>query len=299
MNKRDKILIVDDERFNINVLVDLLGADYDTMVAKNGVHALKRVQSATRPDLILLDIMMPAMDGYEVCRRLKGDPRTEDIPVIFISALNQVGDEEKGLELGAVDYISKPISPALVRLRVRNHLRLKHQSDVLRDLSNFDGMTGIPNRRRFDQYLEQQWRHALSNELPLSLTLMDIDFFKLYNDHYGHIGGDDCLKQVAAALARATHRDTDLVARYGGEEFVCLLPGTDARGAAIVGERLRNAVLELEIPHEYSSVASYITLSLGVATRAPDAAESGTALVEQADRNLYIAKEQGRNRLQT
>ncbi len=299
MNKRDKVLIVDDERFNINVLVDLLGADYDTMVAKNGVQALKRVQSATRPDLILLDIMMPAMDGYEVCRRLKGDPRTEDIPVIFISSLNQVGDEEKGLELGAIDYISKPISPALVRLRVRNHLRLKHQSDVLRDLSNFDGMTGIPNRRRFDQYLEQQWRHALSNELPLSLTLMDIDFFKLYNDHYGHIGGDDCLRQVAAALARATSRDTDLVARYGGEEFVCVLPGTDARGAAIVGERLRNAVLELQIPHEHSTVAPYITMSLGVATRVPDPAESGTALVEQADRNLYIAKEQGRNRLQT
>ncbi|MCP4289025.1 MAG: diguanylate cyclase [Gammaproteobacteria bacterium] len=298
MNKREKILIVDDERLNINVLVDLLGTDYDTMVAKNGTQALKRAQSATRPDLILLDIMMPDMDGYEVCRILKGDPRTKDIPVVFITALNQVGDEEKGLELGAIDYISKPISPALVRLRVRNHLNLKRQSEILRDLANLDGMTGIPNRRLFDHQLEHQWRHASSNGIPLSLILMDIDFFKSYNDHFGHVAGDDCLKKVATALARATCRDTDMVARYGGEEFVCLLPGTDAQGAETVGDRLRNAVLELEIPHEYSDVARHLTLSLGGATCVPDLTESSSALVEQADRNLYVAKEQGRNRLQ-
>ncbi len=298
MNKRERVLIVDDERLNINVLVDLLGADYDTMVAKNGLQALKRAQSTTRPDLILLDIMMPDMDGYEVCRILKGDLRTKDIPVVFVTALNQVGDEEKGLELGAIDYISKPISPALVRLRVRNHLSLKRQREILSNLANLDGMTGIPNRRQFDQQLEHHWRHALSNGIPLSLILMDIDLFKSYNDNFGHVAGDDCLKKVATALARATCRDTDMVARYGGEEFVCLLPETDAQGAETVGDRLRNAVLELEIPHQYSDVAQHITLSLGGATCVPDLAESSSALVEHADRNLYVAKEQGRNRLQ-
>lgn len=299
MNKREKILIVDDERFNITILVDLLGGDYDTIIAKNGEQALKRIQSATRPDIVLLDIMMPEMDGYEVCRRLKADPRTENIPVIFISALNQPGDEEKGLELGAVDYISKPFSPTLVKLRVRNHLRLKRQSDILHNLALIDGLTGIPNRRRFDEYLGQQWRNAVTNNLPLSLIMMDIDFFKHYNDTYGHTAGDDCLRTVAQSLVDAVSRETDLVARYGGEEFVCLLPDTDAEGAAKIGAQLREAVLALEAPHDQSQVAPHVTLSLGAATMVPNPDETPTSLVEQADKLLYSAKQQGRNRLLT
>ena len=298
MNKRERVLIVDDERLNINVLVDLLGDDYDTMVAKNGVQALKRVRSSSRPDIVLLDIMMPDRDGYEVCRQLKADPGTRDIPVVFISALSHVGDEEKGLELGAVDYISKPISPALVKLRVRNHLRLKRQSDILRNLAAFDGLTGIPNRRRFDEYLAEQWRQSMVNRTPLSLIMMDIDFFKRYNDRYGHVAGDDCLRQIAKALSDVIARDADLLARYGGEELVCLLPETDAAGAAIIAEQLRQAVLTLGIAHDQSPVASQVTISLGAATMVPDTSASPSDLVELADAHLYMAKERGRNRLQ-
>jgi PleD family two-component response regulator len=154
-NKRGTVLIVDDERFNITVLRDLLDPEYDTMVAKNGKQALSRIaSSATLPDLVLLDIMMPEMNGYEVCEHLKNDPVTADIPVVFISAMNQVGDEAKGLGLGAIDYITKPFSPDLVLLRVRNHIKFKQMSDSFRDMATLDGLTGIANRRRFDLFLE-------------------------------------------------------------------------------------------------------------------------------------------------
>ena len=297
MVKQGRVLIVDDERFNINVLVELLRPDYVTMVAKNGKQALKLARSDTPPDLILLDIMMPGMDGYEVCRRLRQEPLTENIPIIFVTALDEVESEEKGLELGAVDYIVKPISPLLVKLRVKNHIRLKQQNDLLRNLATLDGLTGIPNRRRFDQYLEQEWQRSMRSGTFLSMVMMDIDFFKRYNDHYGHGAGDGCLRRVARALSGAVLRAVDLVARYGGEEFVCLLPDIDAGAAVVIGEKLRKAVADLGIPHEYSQAAAYVTISLGVATMIPRREETSLALLEQADQNLYRAKEQGRNRL--
>ncbi|MBF0422809.1 MAG: diguanylate cyclase [Magnetococcales bacterium] len=309
MDNQARILIVDDERFNINVLVDLLKPDYEMMVAKNGEQALKRVQSSRPPDLVLLDIMMPDMDGYEVCHRLKEDPLTRDIPIIFVTAMDKTGDEEQGLALGAVDYITKPFSPALVKLRVKNHLRLKQQNDRLRNLATLDGLTGIPNRRFFDQHLNQEWRRSLRNGSPISIILMDIDHFKQYNDHYGHAAGDECLKQVSGALAAVvgragdlvahcgSGRATDLVARYGGEEFVCVLPDTDGPGVAVVGERLRTAVYTLNIPHEHSGAASHVTISLGGATLTPCPTTPPSSLIENADRNLYRSKEQGRNRL--
>jgi diguanylate cyclase (GGDEF)-like protein len=297
MDSRGRVLIVDDERFNINVLIDLLEPDFETMVAMNGEQALKRAKSSTPPDLILLDIMMPAIDGYEVCRILKANEATNDIPIIFITAMDKVGDEEKGLALGAIDYITKPISPSLVKLRVGNHIKLKQQSDLLRDLATFDGLTGIPNRRRFDLSLEREWQYSIHNGSPLTLILMDIDYFKPYNDNYGHTSGDDCLRKVAKSLTGAINRNIDLVARYGGEEFVCLLPNTNGQNSEITGEKLRNAVADLRIPHEYSKAAPYITISLGAATMTPGSEDSSLVLIENADRNLYGAKEQGRNRL--
>ena len=294
---RGTILIADDERFNITVLKDLLDPEYDTMVAKNGLQVLSRVSGAELPDLILLDIMMPEMDGYEVCAKLKADPRTADIPVIFISALNQVGDESKGLELGAIDYIAKPFSPDLVRLRVRNHIKYKKMSDHFRKMATLDGLTGIANRRRFDQFLEQEWQLSMRTKSPLSLILMDIDFFKSYNDNYGHSAGDDCLKSVALELAGSITRSTDLVARYGGEEFVAVLPETEVEGAALFGEKLRLNVSNLRIPHGYSKTAFHVTISLGVATVVPEKGDNPENLLLEADNKLYQAKEQGRNRL--
>jgi diguanylate cyclase (GGDEF)-like protein len=295
--KQGTILIVDDERSNITVLKDLLDSEYDTMVAKNGVQALNRISTAVQPDLILLDIMMPEMDGYEVCERLKNNPKTADIPIIFISALNQAGDESKGLELGAIDFITKPFSPDLVRLRVTNHIKYKKMSDRFRDMATLDGLTGIANRRRYDLFLEQEWNHAIRTQLPLSLILIDIDFFKPYNDNYGHGAGDECLKKVAKALSDTMTRATDLMARYGGEEFVCVLPDTDSEGAIKIGEALRQTIVEQNILHEHSQVADHITISLGLFTLVPSSKDEPIIMATTADENLYRAKQSGRNRL--
>jgi diguanylate cyclase (GGDEF)-like protein len=295
--KEGTILIVDDERFNITILKDLLDPEYNTMIAKNGVQALSRVESADLPDLVLLDIMMPEMNGYEVCEKLKSNPRTADIPIIFISAMNQAGDESKGLKLGAIDYITKPFSPELVLLRVKNHIKMKKMSDRFRDMATLDGLTGIANRRRFDMFLEQEWSRSMRAASPLSLILMDIDFFKPFNDNYGHAHGDDCLKQVAQALQSTMTRTTDLVARYGGEEFVCVLPETDREGVELFGEKLRNAVSGLKFPHAHSKTADHVTISLGGITTTPTKEAKAEELITSADKNLYQAKEQGRNRL--
>ena len=295
--KQGTILIVDDERFNINILKDLLDPYYDTMVAKDGQQALERVTSPDLPDLILLDIMMPEMDGYEVCKHLKNNPRTVDIPIIFISALNQMGDESKGLELGAIDYITKPFSLGLVQLRVRNHIKFKQMSDRFRDLATIDGLTGIANRRRYDLFLEHEWKNAIRTQSSISLILMDIDFFKPYNDNYGHAAGDECLKKVGKALASTITRATDLVARYGGEEFVCVLPMTGIDGAARLGEKLRQTISDLKIPHEHSKAADHVTMSMGVISMVPTKERKPEEMAVLADKNLYFAKEQGRNRV--
>lgn len=215
-----KLLIVDDAPINIQLLNDVLKDDVRVFFATNGSDALK-IASTTIPDLILLDIMMPEMDGYEVCRKLKTDPLLRDIPVIFITAKSQQEDEATGLELGAVDYITKPFSPGIVRLRVRNHLELKRQRDLLGRLSFLDGLTGLPNRRGFDEFLSREWRRAVRNKSHISIVMIDIDKFKDYNDSYGHLAGDDCLKKVAAILENSLDRAADFVARYGGGG-VCL-----------------------------------------------------------------------------
>lgn len=297
MKPKETVLIVDDERVNLNVLVELLSPLYETMVAKTGELALQRLEGDDLPDIVLLDVVMPGLDGYEVCRQIKQSPRTADIPVIFITALDGDMDEQRGLELGAADYISKPFSPALVRLRVRNHLKMKRQSDLLRDMATMDGLTSIPNRRCFNQALDSEWVHSTRYRVPLSLILMDIDFFKAYNDNYGHLAGDECLMRVAQALSVAVGRRSDLVARYGGEEFVCLLPNVDREGAMQVAENFRRAVEKMAIPHEHSRVAPNVTLSLGVSTLIARPDMSADALIKAADANLYQAKEQGRNRV--
>ncbi|WP_188258917.1 diguanylate cyclase [Azospirillum tabaci] len=293
---RSKILVVDDIPSNVHVLSRILKDDHDIYFATDGAKALELVQSRL-PDLVLLDIMMPGMDGYEVCARIKADPITRDIPVIFISAKSEVEDETYGLEVGAIDFISKPISPPIVKARVRNHLLLKRQTDLLRTLSFNDGLTGIANRRRFDEVLRREWRRCGRAQLPLSLIMLDVDQFKPYNDHYGHQAGDECLRAVAQLLAEQMMRPGDLIARYGGEEFVCLLPETDEDGAVQVAERLRETVAERRLPHAVSHVADHVTISLGVATARPMLDDTPDRLTQLADGLLYEAKRAGRNRV--
>ncbi|CAO3441644.1 diguanylate cyclase (GGDEF domain) with PAS/PAC sensor [Azospirillum argentinense] len=293
---RPKILVVDDIPSNVHVLSRILKDDNDIYFATDGSKALELAQSRL-PDLVLLDIMMPGMDGYEVCSRLKADPITRDIPVIFISAKSEVEDETYGLEVGAIDFISKPISPPIVKARVRNHLLLKRQTDLLRTLSFNDGLTGIANRRRFDEVLLREWRRCGRAQLPLSLIMLDVDQFKPYNDHYGHQAGDECLRAVAQLLAEQMMRPGDLIARYGGEEFVCLLPETDEEGAVQVAERLRQTVTGQRLPHAVSHVADHITISLGVGTARPLLDDTPDRLTQLADGLLYEAKRAGRNRV--
>lgn len=292
--KKQNILIVDDMTSNIEVLNGVLGSDYEIMFATSGKEALEMASSHI-PDLILLDIVMPDMDGYEVCARLKADAVTRDIPIIFVTAKDQEEDESKGLNAGVIDYITKPIRPSIVRARIRNHLELKRYRDSLKALSMVDGLTSIPNRRQLDEALDNEWRRARRNQTPLSVLMMDIDYFKAYNDHYGHLAGDDCLRQLARGLSDVVRRPADLVARYGGEEFVFLLPDTGAGGAINAANRVQEKVKLLNIPHAYSSVANHVTLSIGVATMVPTDKQTVIDLIKQADECLYDAKQSGRN----
>lgn len=296
MDESGRILIVDDERYNIKVLTDFLREDHKIMAARTGEQALKAVRGPNPPDLILLDIVMPGIDGYEVCRRLKADSRTMHIPIIFVTALDAADDEARGFELGAVDYITKPFKPVIVKARVRTHVQLKHKTDLLDRMASLDGLTGIPNRRSFDAALDKEIRRAARDGSVLSLVMMDIDFFKKYNDQYGHVAGDACLRRIAKAVEGVLKRASDFAARYGGEEFAMILPETDMDGAVQIAEEVRHAVAALYIQHTGSDVAAHVSLSLGVATVSADRNISPVELIEAADASLYQAKGNGRNR---
>jgi diguanylate cyclase (GGDEF)-like protein len=278
------ILIVDDDTTNIAILAHVLENEFDVVFATDGVQALE-LALTVQPALVLLDVMMPGMDGYEVLSRLKSEPLTTEIPVIFLTGLDASEAETRGLELGASDYVTKPFNAAVVRARVRNQIELRATRDQLRRLAAIDGLIGIPNRRTFDETLEREYRRLSRTNGRLALIMVDVDEFKSYNDRYGHLAGDDCLRAVARAIASTTQRSNDLIARFGGEEFTVLLPDTDADGALRVAERMRAAVESL----------GYVTASFGVA--AASSAERGdpASLVRAADDALYAAKAAGRN----
>lgn len=296
---RQTVLIVDDSVENIEVLGEVLSSDYEVRFALSGRDALKCFEGDDPIDLVLLDIVMPEMDGYQVCKALKAEEKTRDIPVLFVTSLSDVEDETRGLGLGAIDYITKPISPPIVRARVRNHLELKRQRELLEDLCSIDGLTCIPNRRRFDETLEQEWSRSIRSDHPISLIMMDIDCFKAYNDNYGHVAGDECLRLLAQTLHCSMRRGGDLAARYGGEEFVVLLPETDLDGAVAVAGILKSEVESLNIKHAHSEVADKVTVSIGVATIVPSLDSSQETLLKAADNALYEAKENGRNQIRT
>ncbi len=293
---RPRLLVVDDQPVNVQALYQALSADHQVLMATSGEQGLALCQEKL-PDLVLLDVVMPGIDGYEVCRRLKADELTQHIPVIFVTARSDEAAETRGLESGAVDFITKPINPPVVRARVKTHLTLKRQSDQLRQLVFVDGLTGAFNRRYFDDRLHSEWHRASRNQLPLSLLLIDIDHFKLFNDTYGHQAGDDCLRSVAQVLKAGLKRPADVIARYGGEEFACVLPETDLAGALAVGNQLEQAVRGLGIRHERSSSAPCVTISLGLAVRGPGSPDPAAELLARADRQLYRAKSDGRGRV--
>ncbi len=299
-----RVLIVDDERLNINILNDVLKDKYKIKVALNGTQALERAMSDPQPDIILLDIVIHGMDGFEVCQELKVNPDTADIPVIFITSKYSEEDEVRGLELGGADFISKPIRPQIVRARVKSHVtqllqkrQLKKMHAQVLAISRRDGLTGIPNRRRFDEFLEQEWSRSRRSGTSLGLLMMDIDHFKRYNDHYGHSDGDICLKQVAEVLNKQIRRPPDLVARYGGEEFACLLPDTELNGIRQVGQSFLESVRSLSIPHAQSPVAEIVTLSVGGTSIVPSREAPVQQLIEAADALLYQTKNNGRDGL--
>ena len=291
---RPRLLVVDDQPINIQMLYQAFSADHQVFMATGGEQALALCASQ-QPDLVLLDVMMPGMDGYEVCRRLKAEQATRDLPVIFVTAHNDETAEALGLEVGAVDFIYKPINPKIVRARVKTHLTLKAQSDLLRQWVYIDGLTGAHNRRHFDERLAVEWGGAVRDGRPLSVVLLDVDFFKRYNDRNGHQAGDDCLRRVAATLKTSLKRPGDLLARYGGEEFACLLPNTDFAGAIQLAEQLGQEVFDQQIEHADSSVAPVVTVSLGVSSKRKDAVGGAEALLREADAQLYNAKVRGRH----
>ena len=293
-----RILVVDDAMENIQILHAALQDEHEVLFAMDGPRALE-IARKQRPDLILLDAVMPGMDGYAVCRELFASPETADIPVIFVTALKSPEDETRALGAGAADFISKPVNAAVVRARVRTQLTVKRQRDALRALILLDPLTGVANRRAFDERLGMEWRRCGRAQLPVSLLMVDIDHFKLYNDHYGHPAGDATLVQVARAMRRAAGRSQDLVARYGGEEFAILLPQLEEQGATGVARRLMHELEMLDIPHAASPTSQRLTVSIGIAAMVPGEHSQPGDLVQVADALLYQAKADGRNRYRT
>ncbi|RZT10324.1 diguanylate cyclase (GGDEF) domain-containing protein [Duganella sp. CF402] len=291
------MLVADDDIVNRQVLAELLKPEHTVLLAKNGEQTLERA-ARHLPDLILLDVMMPDMNGYEVLRRLRADAQTAHITVIFISGLGRPEDEANGLKMGAADYISKPFNETVVMARVAMHLQMVRQRRMLEHLAHVDGLTELANRRRFDEVYEAEWQRSRRSGRTLSLALLDIDAFKQYNDYYGHPAGDRALRAVARTAAAGLRRPADLAARYGGEEIVLLLPDTEAPQAQQVVNAICCAIADLQIPHEASSVAPVLTVSAGGATLDSVASETSAELFTAADTLLYQAKKSGRNRVE-
>lgn len=291
-----KVLVIDDVEINATLIAGVVGTLCDVQTATSSQQGLEMALQY-HPDLILLDVLMPEIDGFEVFRRLKKDPRTAHIPVIFLTGISDVSAEEIGLNMGAADFIAKPFRTAVLLARVRNHLELAHQRNLLERLSHSDGLTGIANRRYFNTMLTREFSRMQRQNQPLALVMLDVDDFKAFNDHYGHVHGDECLQQVAHAIAQCFNRPGDMVARYGGEEFVCLLPDTTLDGALKLSHDIQGAIAALRLPHVQAQAAEFVTVSIGVASELPSQLLHSQQLLTMADARLYRAKRGGRNRI--
>jgi diguanylate cyclase (GGDEF)-like protein len=307
-----KALVVEDTATSQAVICHLLEKlGIKPVSAQDGLAGIAAFERE-RPDLVLLDIILPDVDGFEVARRIRSlEQPGEWTPIIFLTALTRDEDLERGIDAGGDDYLIKPLSEVVLGAKVRAMQRIvqmRHSlllltrkldsaNRELRRLSAVDGLTGIANRRQFDEALQREWRRCQRLSVPLSLLLADVDSFKQYNDRYGHQAGDECLRAVATSLAGKLRRPADIVARYGGEEFAAILPDTGAEGAMQVAESMRQGIQEQSMPHE-GSAYGVVTASLGVATVVPQRMEGMSRLVSAADRALYEAKRQGRNCVQ-
>ena len=296
------ILVADDDKLTRLMLHQVLEKEgYSVVEASQGDECLE-VYKHTQPSLIILDAMMPVMDGFDCCTTLQSFPGSEHIPVLMITALEDQASVDRAFEVGASDYITKPINLAVLRQRVRIlieksrlYRELEQANQKLLHLATVDSLTQVSNRRSFDDYFSREWQRMAREFSPVSLILCDVDFFKAYNDTYGHPCGDTCLKAVARAISESVKRPADLVARYGGEQFAVILPNTEAIGAAHVAQKIQSKVKALKIPHANSRVSEYVTVSIGIASLFPTSESSPETLIAAADRALYQSKAQGRN----
>jgi diguanylate cyclase (GGDEF)-like protein len=287
-----RVLVADDDRMNIAIISSALKGEFEVTTAMTGPEVLERI-TAGDIDLVLLDVVMPGLDGFDVCRRLKSNPETANIPVIFVTALEQSADETQGFAVGAVDYITKPIRPSIVRARVRTHVELKRTRDLFEQLASVDPLTGLANRRRFDTEIGEEWRRTGRAGKWLSLAILDVDHFKRFNDRYGHLAGDQCLRAIAASLARSARRAGEIVARYGGEEFGLILPDTDP---GMMQGVLRGLLHDVStIDHYVSGSHEAITVSVGAISVVPSKDANANGALASADGLLYEAKAAGRD----
>jgi diguanylate cyclase (GGDEF)-like protein len=292
---KNSILVVDDEPANIISITHILKDKYKIYAAKNGTDGI-RLAHQHKPDVILLDIIMPDKDGFEVISELKNNAETQGIPVIFITGLTNVEDEEKGLLAGAADYINKPFSAPIVELRVKNQVMMQNYIKKIEELSVKDQLTGLTNRRGFDERLRADFGGALRKQTDISVMIMDLDKFKTYNDTFGHLQGDKALQAAAKVLKDSVTRASDFVGRWGGEEFVALLPDTNAEQAQIVAETIRANMEAIEIPLLTDGTPTKITVSIGICSGIPAHDTTSEIYMNKADEALYLAKEGGRNR---
>ncbi|MCL2574915.1 MAG: diguanylate cyclase [Defluviitaleaceae bacterium] len=299
MGEKQCILVIDDTPMQLMIMGRALSNKYDVKMAKSGAEGLKLL-TEHKIDLILLDLVMKGMSGFDVLLKLKENEDTKNIPVIFVTGSVSSTDEAKGLALGAVDYIRKPFTDIIINLRVKLHLQMQAQMRIIENLSLTDGLTGIYNRRGFDQNIRTVWSQAKRKGDTFSMLMIDIDHFKTFNDSYGHLNGDICLKIVAKTIEASLNRQSDSVYRWGGEEFAVLLPDTDIKGAMHIAERIRVVIEKTSIPVSGKNVK--ITVSIGAGTISPAPTDNDADFIifhNQLDQALYQAKQSGRNRVQT
>ncbi len=294
-----RVLIVDDNEKNLKILsVILRKTSYQVSEARDGLQAIE-IANKIVPDIILLDVMMPELNGYETCERIKADARTKDAPIIFISANIATEDVLKGFEAGGADYVTKPFNSAILLAKIKTHLELAQKTKQLQTLAEKDGLTQLANRRKFDEFIAEEWRRCLRDNAPIAAIMIDIDHFKLYNDTYGHQQGDAALKKVAGVIGEVCRRPGDLAARYGGEEFAAILSGTDIETASNIAEKICRITEQLCIPHKTSKVKDTVTISVGVAATVPNNESQPEQLIKMADKQLYEAKTTGRNQVKS
>lgn len=314
------VLLVDDQAFVAEFIRRQLISEHDINFhyCVNPAEAISTAEKIG-PTVVLLDLVMPDIDGLTLCRQFRNHPAVRDLPIVMLSSTEEPEVKAKGFAVGANDYLVKPPDKVELIARLRYHsasyinklqrdaayralrasqMRLEELNMELLQLANLDGLTGLANRRYFNERYDEEWARAARGKKSIALIMIDVDRFKVFNDNYGHLGGDDCLKQVAAAIRQMMSRPNDIVARYGGEEFIIALPNTPLEDAVGVAEQLRAEVEKLAIPHEFSDISAHVTISLGVTASIPNPAIDPVALIKQADQCLYQAKNAGRNRVE-